>query len=464
MSVKTAINSLVKAREDDIRLRYAVKESLETKGALATRAVTSADSAHALSGGRVVKNYEKAFEFYALQPPYTGISRWRTRRYTERELLALPTEQLLEVAIELVPSVDKALYDWQIFCNPGYDLQVEPKAALVCCENFLDKLNQRPHENFSSLINQVFDSLFIKGGALMELILSPDVMEALTIAVMEPDAVKFRKIDDPVIGMHWQMGQWQGTRWEPIEDDTVKFVSLRPKIDNPYGRPMITSAIIPSIFLLVFMRELREVVKHQGYPRLDIEIIGETVRMNAPDHILGDPEKETAYMHSIIQQIDATMKKLEPRDVYIHMDDVKLNQPVGTVNHQVLQGIDIMIDHETKQIIQGLKTMAVLLGHNDTTTETYATREWEIYMAAIRSAQFEVATVLTQFLKLVCQIEGVHATQVSFKFRELRDSEALRYAQVDKQNLENLQLKQELLTAGVSEDDIESALQSGLRH
>ena len=415
------------------------------------------------AGGRLVKEQEKAFEFYAIQAPNAGLDRWRTIRYTEKQLLSLPTEKLIDTALEMVPAMDKALYDWAIFCNPGYEIVAEPVAADRCCKEFIQRLDDRPHENFSSLLNQIYNMLFAKGGVLLELVLDPETFEGRHIAIMEPETVSFKWVDTEPLGPHWEIGQWKNMTWEPIYDEGVKFIALRPERRNPSGRAMISSSVLPSIFMLVFVRELREVIRHQGYPRLDIEIISELVRENAPDHILGDPGAEAAYMQAIINQIDQTMKKLEPRDVYIDLDDVKMNAPVGTTNHQVLAGVDTIIDYEMKQIIQGLKTMSVLLGHNDTTTETYATREWEIYMAAIRSAQDEVASVLEQFLKIVCQAAGIQAKRISFKFRELRDSEALRYAQVDKQNLENLQLKHELIAAGVPREDIEKALSSGLR-
>lgn len=419
----------------------------------------------AMGGGRLAQPREDRYEFYAVSSPRNGQQRWKTYKFSERYLMSMATDELISTLADISPEVDKALYDWTIFCNPGRDLKASPPAAREAILEWISHMDKVRYGGFDAILNQMYSCLFLQGAIFTELIIAPELDRAIDIAVMEPSVAQFRKIPFPDRGKDWQLGQWQGSKWVPLDDETIRFVPLRNEVNNPYGRGLITSSIIPSVFMITFLQELREVVRYQGYPRLDVKIITEVVRENAPDHIIGDPEAEEAYLNMIFDQVERTMANLQPRDVYVHPDEVEVNSPITAVSSNVMEGFKVLIDHHCQSIIRGLKTLPVLQGYqgDNSPKDTRAIREWEIFMSNIKSAQATARHVLNHYGRIAAEVKGIAVDHVDFQFRELRDSEALRYAEVDKQNLMNLKLKYELIEMGVPEDEIVKVLQSGMR-
>jgi hypothetical protein len=186
------------------------------------------------------------------------------------------------------------------------------------------------------------------------------------------------------------------------------------------------------------LHDLRRVVAQQGYPRIDIVVKLEELRDSMPQEAQDSPEAYNEWVNDTIDEISAVYNNLEPDDAFVHTSPVQVNRPIGTVDSSSLGAVEGLIRVIERQITRGLKTIPLLMGSNEATSETHANRQWEIYAAQIRSIQHLVETLLGSLCTLMLQIAGVQGT-VTWRFAELRASEEMRDEQVKAAKLANAQ-------------------------
>jgi hypothetical protein len=116
---------------------------------------------------------------------------------------------------------------------------------------------------------------------------------------------------------------------------------------------------------------------------------------------------------------------LKPEDTYVHGSTVKVNRPVGTISGDSIQAIDAIFKALERMAVRALKSMPLLLGTNQSRTETQANREWEIFAKGIEIIQHPVEKAFEDLMELYLQARGILA-DVSFKFAQFRGAEEER--------------------------------------
>jgi hypothetical protein len=213
--------------------------------------------------------------------------------------------------------------------------------------------------------------------------------------------------------------------------------------------------VFTSLFLIGLLHDLRRVVSQQGYPRLDLSIDFAALAEIAPAEAQpGSPEFE-AWVQAVMDEINTVYSRLEPDDAYVHSSVIMVNRPIGTVSGDMLGGIDGLITALERMAARGLKTMPLLMGINDSTTETNANRQWELQAAAIKSLQHLCETMLGRLFGLALEAQGI-AAAVEFRFAELRAAEMLRDAQTEAMQIANERAKYE--AGWTSQDEASEAI------
>src|SRR6185503_18092160 len=158
-----------------------------------------------------------------------------------------------------------------------------------------------------------------------------------------------------------------------------------------------------------------------------------------PESIKQDPAKFKDWVDRAITEITDYYSRLEPDDAYVHTSPITVNRPKGAVDSHSLGAVDGLLRALDRMLFRALKTMPLLMGSNEATSETHANRQWEIHVASIRAIQHPVETVLGRFFELALQAQGI-AASVKVEFAELRASEEMRDQQVLGQKLKNARL------------------------
>lgn len=408
-----------------------------------------------MAGGRVSldRSGDIFGDVFSIVPPPSAELQWRTQDLDTKTLNTMSPARLLELMVDLSPEVSSGLWTFLRLCNPGWEAKaLRPGAeeeevdttAQTALDEFLDSLTgvytAEQEVPADTIINMLFLGAFLRGAFLTELVLDEDGREPLNIATPDPYAVRFRKVRDERLGTVYQLGQFQGGVWVPLTVETIRYVPVDPMPGNPYGRALVSPALFTSLFLLGILHDLRRVVSQQGYPRIDLEVVSELLKEMMPAGVADDPDELQKWVDSVIDEVEKVYSKLEPDDAFVHMDIVKVNRPVGTVDAQSLGAIDSLIKALERMAARALKIMPLLMGVQQTTTETNANRQWEIQAASIKAIQHLLETSLEKTLRLALEVQGIQA-DVRFRFAELRAAERLRDAQTEEIEIRNAKAK-----------------------
>jgi hypothetical protein len=379
-----------------------------------------------------------------LTAPADFESTWRARNLDAETLSRVSPPELMRLLAELSPDVSRALWDFVRLCNPSHEVRVtrsrdsrspylRGQAAL---DAFLDRL-ATIHGTIDVFYGKLFVTAFLRGAVFMELVLAGG--EPVDIALPDPFSARFRRVRDRTRGDYWQLGQWQGNRFVPLDGiPTVVYAPVDPfpNPDPPYGRPLASPALFTTLFLLGLLHDLRRVIAQQGYPRLDIEVKLQALREAATPDVLQSQERYRAWVAETIEEVKRVYSQLEPDDAYIHTDVVQINRPQGTLSRASMSEVGEIIALLERMACRALKTMPIMMGLSQSISEANANRQWEIQAAGIRSLQRLVAEALRRLYTLALRAQGIPA-YVAFAFGELRAAEALRDEQVRMLRLRN---------------------------
>ncbi len=420
-------------------------------------------SPRALAGARRRRSSDSGEPLFSgswavLSPP-TPDQTWRLHDLDTETLSAMPADRLLELLADLSPEISRALWDWLRFCNPGYEVTVTVAgtddihaAGTAAVAAFLDEL-RRHYQAVDVPINRLFLGAFLRGAFFAELVLDNAGRRPLDLATPDPSTARFAPVTDRQRGRVWQLGQYQNGEWVALDYPTVAYVPIDPLPGSPYGRAPVAPAMFTAIFLTGLLHDLRRVIAQQGYPRLDLSVNLERLRAAMPAN-LEDTEFE-GWVNSIIDEIQDVYNELEPDDAYVHTDVVEIGRPVGTVGGDSLGGIDGILRGLERMITRALKTMPLLMGSNEAVSETHANRQWEIHAAGIKALQHLAENLLERLLTVALEAQGIMAT-VTWRFAELRASEALRDAQTEAVLIDNAIAKYQ--AGWISQDEAAQAV------
>lgn len=404
-------------------------------------------SPRALGGGRVSVDLTDSVltGSWMIVPPADYESHWRTFNLDAATLDRMAPARLIEMLADLSPEISRAVWDFQRLCNPGW----ECKAMLMASDDPDERAQQALDAFLTELRTlygaedvvwgRLFMGAYLRGAFAAEMVLDRRGRLPIDFATPDPYSIRFRKRKDDERGVVWQAGQWQGADFVPLDTPTFRYVPVDPAPGVPYGRPLAAPALFTSIFLLGLLHDLRRVIQQQGYPRLDIGLAFEQLLAQWQADP-GDHESLNAFIQAAVTAVEDAYGALEPDDAYIHIDGITVNRPVGAVDASSLSGIDGVIDKLELMATRALKSMPLLMGITESTTETNANRLWEIHVAGIKSLQHLAENMIEYLLTLALQAQGIQA-RVEFRFAELRAAELLRDAQAEQMQIGNWKAK-----------------------
>lgn len=414
--------------------------------------VSTTTLGRSVAGGRIsIDRPDDAFFGNSLATFVTQNSEaniFRSEKFDARALARMPVSRLMELLADNSPEVSRALWDFLLFCNPGWKAKAfKPgteevdKQAQAALDEFLSNLHgpfAAPHVMPADVvIASLFMTLFMRGCVLAELVLDEAGRMPLEIATPDPITLQFRRGADPARGKVWLVGQQQGSDFVVLDRPTVCYVPLHPFPGSAQGRPIAASAIFSALFLIGMLYDLKRVVQQQGYPRLDIAIDVEKLKdLLEDDEAFSSFDKFNEVVDEITSQVAKHYASLQADDAYVHTTVVSVDMPVGAVDSRSLGAVDGLLRAIERMTVRALKSMPLLFGINEAVAETHANRQWEIHVAGIKSVQHLVEFVLERLCGLGLQARGIAAI-VRFRFAELRAAEMLRDAQTEQTRINN---------------------------
>ena len=333
--------------------------------------VQTTDGIHSISGS-----------FGKLYDRFDPSAAWYTLETQRKNFLNIPFQRLLRYAIDLSPALGKALYDFQRYCNPGRRTENDASdAARDATEMFQDQIGVY-HSSFSSHCDTIFSSIFTVGAAFMELALSKDTRYPVDIVVRDPMTAIFIEKDFGERGAGPALHQRQGLgRPKDLSElPLVKYIPFDNLVGDPYGRPLIGGGVYSSMILLGIIRDAQRAIANAGLSRMDYELDAEQLLAlidRNPD-IAGDDEATAQFINDQIQLVRNVLTNLDIDEDYVHLSTVKVNYATNPMQTNMAGVVDTLKTIQ-RDIATGAKSYSVLLNINDSTADTYAIRQMEVF-------------------------------------------------------------------------------------
>jgi hypothetical protein len=396
--------------------------------------------ASSLAGRKSVENVDTTYNFSvwsAFAQRKKNLSIGLESRLDIEDFARMDFDTLAELMSDLSPEISKALWDFLLMCNGGYTCkalkpgtQVVDKKAQKILDDLLSQIGNY-HGTTGVFFDRLFRTLFMRGSILLELVLDTNG-DFIDIATPDTGTLRFKRITDPRRGQCWDFGQLIAGEFKSLNIPTVRYVPVHPSPDSIEGHSLCSAAFFCAIFLMSVLRDTKRIVQHQGYMRLDVEILFENLKEAMPSDIQSNPKKVKEWMDQVVAGVEDVYRKLKPDDTYIHSDAIKVNKPVGTANSDSLKAIDALFGALERMVTRALKSMPILMGigAGEGRNETHANREWEIFAKGIETVQHFVESAFEYEAELALRAKGIQA-KVEHRFAQFRGAELMRDAQVD---------------------------------
>lgn len=161
------------------------------------------------------------------------------------------------------------------------------------------------------------------------------------------------------------------------------------------------------------INDLYRIMQMTGYPRLEVTLIEQVMRKNAPIPAQNDPNLMNEWLTARRKEIESVVSNLGANQALIHYDSAT----VGMVNKEMpSMSMDIapIIEVLNAQNQAGLKVMATVIGRGSSGVNT-STVEARIFSLNADSINRPVSDILSQAFTLMLRLQGIDAI-VEFGF------------------------------------------------
>ena len=373
-------------------------------------------------------------------PPPDYQQDWMTLDIDELSVNTIPTDQLLVLLNAVSPEISKACWDFQQFANSSWTFTTEggEDSPGLSCDAGVHGTIARNGLSVNTIFDKLYASAFVRGSYFFELVLQGRTPVGL--AICDPILAKVRPASeaDKRKGKDFEYGQMINGEFRPFRGETVVYAPVNSQITTGYGIPLINSSVFAAVFMIGLLYDIRRVISQQGYYRLDfsydVEQMNKKVANNAFQ--LGTDEADD-FIEQQLDRLRTFYDQLGPADSIVHTSDVDVDDISGSMNAQGLGALNSVIDLLRNQLTLACKSVPILMGINNSTSETHANRQWENYMGTIRSCQRTLVDKLDSIFTLALRYQGIQ-DRVKFQFRELSATTAMILAQTEIAALESI--------------------------
>lgn len=235
----------------------------------------------------------------------------------------------------------------------------------------------------------------------------------------------------------------------PIELDIPTFFAswFRKDPTAIYSYSPFVSAINTIAARQQVINDLYRIMRVIGYPRIDVEVMEEVLRKNAPPSAHESEDGMKIFIRQRMAEINQVVSTLQSDQAFVHLDSVKANT-FNAGGAKASMDVTGVIEVLNAQNQAALKTMATIIGRGSAGTNT-ASVEARIFALSAQEVNRPVAMLLSQMLTMALRLQGFNGyVEVSFADVEMRSAMELEPQQVTKQAR-----LLEALSLGVISDD-----------
>ena len=337
----------------------------------------------------------------------------------------------LEAIADFDPQASQAVWNFLRLMNPGLEVVVYTgplgkgeKREGGKGQAIVDELIPRCFAEYGGGLDQghnVLSLMLITHGAIAsEMAPLVDLSGTEDYYPINPLQLEYKRVPvfpEDKVGKLTLGQRDKGGKWEAVNPNQVFYQGLDPTVNKPYGRPPLMAALQTVLSKSVMLNDLRAVAHNQGYPRLDVKVLWEVLAKAAPRNLQdGGREKDlTDWMRRQLELVAADYNTLNVDDTFVHYDwvDVGMVGPNYAATSFDFKGLEEIL---SRQINSALKTLPILLGYNESSSETHGSIQWQIQVDGIKALQKLVKRLIEKLFNASLRLGGVDArAKVEYK-------------------------------------------------
>lgn len=344
----------------------------------------------------------------------------------------------LKVIRDLDPTSAQAIWNYLRLTGSGFDMRAvklngdgQEEEERGPAQAYLDELMTRVGKEYGGGGDQFHGvltlSLLTYGALAMEVAPTGDLADVEDWYAIDPSLLSFQRDDAGNLLLGYYPPEMPG-KWQQLNTEQVFYDPLDPDVDDPYGRPPMLSAVGAVMAKAQMIADLRAVVHNQGYPRLDLEVNTEYLMAAAPTQLKepGRQDELTAWMDDQVSAIVSNFEGLNVDDTFVHLDMVKVN-PLSAGNAMDFEKIEGIL---SRSLNSALKMLPIMLGFNETSTESHGSVQWQIQVAGIEALRRRVKRSMERAANISLRLAGFNM-RAKAQYEEIRTVDRLYEKQAD---------------------------------
>ena len=206
-----------------------------------------------------------------------------------------------------------------------------------------------------------------------------------------------------------------------LDKPSIFYTYYRQDPTSLYPMSPFVSAINTIAARQQVINDLYRIMQVTGYPRMDITVMEDVIRKNAPPAIQNDPDKMTVYVSNQINAIRSAVTNLRPDQAFVHTNAME----AGMMNDgKPAMALDIrpVIEVLNGQNQAGLRAMSTILGRGESGVNT-ASVEARLFALMAQQLNNCIARHWSQILTFALRMAGSLAwVDVQFRPVEMRSA------------------------------------------
>lgn len=340
----------------------------------------------------------------------------------------------IELLIEETGDLSQALYNFIRLANVGHEMQFfalgDNKKRLTDIEmewrDFASRVNAMSNAGLDGLIDQLHYLAFVRGAMACEVEIAPSLDDVVDIYPINPQSITW-ELEDRNGRQVWIPYQYDGffsrgnasrtssasrAGMTSLENANFFWVPTDPKVDDPRGRLLLKPALSSIDFQIQILNDVQQVLHNQGWPREDISIDLEKLMTMIPADAKSDSKKQKAWLNDHINWVKDQFDSLNPDDTFVHFSDTTIKLADGAANTG--KGLDVraIMEMVDVQIENSVKTPGTMMQRINSSTETWATVQFRIFVSGIQSIQRGSKRLIESIARLWLRTHGYQGVPV----------------------------------------------------
>jgi hypothetical protein len=242
--------------------------------------------------------------------------------------------------------------------------------------------------------------LLLRGGIAAELIVDKTFVPS---SIRHIDIGTIRWVE-PAPGQYVPIQEPKNSN-EPIDLNIPTFFTsfYRKDPTDIYTHSPFVAAINTIAARQQVINSLYRIMNKVGFPRIEVEVIEEVLRKNAPADAKQDEDKMKTWLAGRLSEIQNAVSNLRPDQAFIHFDSVTPK----TMGEGPKQSMDVtaVIEVLNAQNQAALKVMGTVIGRGESGVNT-ASVEAAIFAKSAEELNEPVGEILSQILTLALRLQG----------------------------------------------------------